>query len=581
MKNVGLALSLVLGALVSAAGCSAQSGPPAEEDSLDSVSSALPVGSSGVGGSGGVSCSDICDGSCERVGRCVCNGTCGGGLVCASGRCIQKTCTPSCAPGSCGLSNGCGGTCACAAPNYNTSPGPNQFLFTENGQYILRSFINPAPYNGSSLRGQWSLDGYYEGVDVAALTSRCVNDITLQYQGAPLGDSNASELELFGRDPQQVLADLTALSDGQIMNGGWTTQVSQPYDLPSVVAVPYPSNFGASTTTPVTLKLASNQFWPSGSDPSTATVASEASCTNSGRGGERSGAVKAVAEYQIGLCAASVDLSSTFGDVVNGVWNKFATSGDLSNQIRKYLWAFSAPALADASNPSSVETRALLAYHFSADHAALGSDVFGLYQLDVGLSNGFLTMTSSKIRNDNNGAGYGWAIGNHLDTNLTQDLPNQFNQQAAAKQHIKNVFFGTATDCGQTAASLSSNINATTLAAAGFPSATPVQVAQAQCAFGDPSACNVPGVAAVASQWSYVPADGQCGFDLRAKRMNAMSDEIQLVWFDSRDVRDPNFAFFVFAKALGQDGSMCTAGPRQLNGPVSYSRGFANVGWGN
>ena len=87
------------------------------------------------------------------------------------------------------------------------------------------------------------------------------------------------------------------------------------------------------------------------------------------------------------------------------------------------------------------------------------------------------------------------------------------------------------------------------------------------------------------SNWDCDPVSSFARFHLRAERLVAYPDHVQLVWFDSVDTANPNYAFYAAVVPLGADSQMCNAAPTNVGAGfpsrvidfsfVNVERGFA------
>jgi hypothetical protein len=53
-------------------------------------------------------------------------------------------------------------------------------------------------------------------------------------------------------------------------------------------------------------------------------------------------------------------------------------------------------------------------------------------------------------------------------------------------------------------------------------------------------------------------AESVCKMFLPASRVNVYPDELELVWFDGRDVKNPSYALYVALLGLDQDQQLCS-----------------------
>lgn len=458
---------------------------------------------------------------------------------------------------------------------------PNGFVFSRADRSVVaQRFVSP------SLGAE---NVFFAPPDLGGLSFVCADDLFLTFQRSAYHASTKAEIHLFARDSASIVSDLVQLSDADIASGAWTRQTAIPSALPRVVAMPYPLNAQSSTTAAATLGFEPRMFWGTSPDLGTPNVANESSCD----GSAHRGAIRSVAVYQDALCATTLPLDDLLAQVTTGLWDGFRTNGSLSNPAQQYTHAVSTLGRGEPSGPYDVRAGFLLAFHYGAQVLGIGSDVWGLYRYRFGLDDGVLAIDKTqRLRVDGSG-GLGSTFVQKLEASLDGELPARVGSSARGQQMQTLPISrecAAVTECGSSADALAALVTPLSMAAAGIANPTNDQIMHVRCALGSAVACRAIGRSADLSRaWSCPdptwangvdPASGKvCRLVTRAKRLTAMSDELQLVWFDDAELDNPAFAIRVAGGSTAQQ-RMCTAAPRAVGAQGYYVRAVSSVGVG-
>jgi len=486
---------------------------------------------------------------------------------------------------------GLGSVMACGDPNRN------KIEFTSRtDEFIFRFFSKPgeSPYIGP----KWSRVPEY-----------CINDVKVAFQRDPFLQSRDSEAHLFAQDPQQILDRLNGLSDADIKAARWSERTSQPTALASVMVIPYPHSSQPDVTKPLVLQLQSSTFWRA---PDTNVVGTDLACHRYTDTNQLSneGSIKTAVLYQRGMCSRDQELDEILALVGDRLFQEYsATKVDLDtlqNPERVYFHAIPTLGVNEDENLYALRGGFELWFHFKSTFRVLPGEQWGKARYrfttvpefsKVATPNGGVLQLSTESVEVHASGGYDFAFRDRLQQRLN-DLPGEFVKATRERQslfvpvvsQVNECRVGR--DCGPAATALAGQLTIDKLRAAGVESPTDDHVRRLRCALADPEACTALGRNPqweVPVRWTCFghpnnpkqPAPATCNLVVPFRRLNPMTDRLNLVFVDEPDFDSAAYALYV----LGFDAeartapALCTSRPYSAPRPFDL-RGYSVVGWG-
>jgi len=432
------------------------------------------------------------------------------------------------------------------------------------------------------------------------LPNTCVDGLQESFQARDFGRTQYSEAVLFARDPASVEGELAQLSDAAKLTDAWDRVAAVPQPLPNPLSLPVALTVEGqgSDPSPATAFPTAAAFW--GTAPPVLNSLQYRSCAPLGTIRQTSGAtINTYVVYHHGACDNEQDLTGIIKMVVDGLWDQFSSSGELSDKQSHYRHAISVielGSLTDGKNGNTVplsDVRGgfLLTFHFRGNILGTNNEVWGTYKYLFSLSDGILQIAQPDVTRcslDSSGP-WGWKLKDKLQKGMEKSLPQTLQQTFSTNQEVTLPLpAGTNCtvigDCIISSGFLANAITLKSLQAVGVPSPTASQLSRLRCAVGSAIDCQNLGRAApdFSKLWDCTQGPKgtsaqPCKFRLPAKRLLMLPDSLDLVWFDDFEFDNPVFGVFV---AGGQSASqkLCTAAPPTVGPTGYYVRQFAKAG---
>lgn len=423
----------------------------------------------------------------------------------------------------------------------------------------------------------------------------CLGDVVARFERSGYEPDSANretrlEAHLFLRDPNEMHDTLGAMTDAKILDGTWATETKTPDTRPRVLVMPLPAPPNASTSTEAALGTTRYPAWhpgPSGhviaKHPETYQCHALANPSYIGSGH----AVRGLALYDRGACETSVSIRSDIApallsQALSRVKDGLSKAGAVKTGHR-YNVAASYTRFEDSTPKGGL----FWAFHFVANEE---THIWGNYRLEFTLNDRGVPSLDVKefAYHATGGMAPSWGEwihhGSLLNKSLAEEVTLGFEDAARQRLLITTPFVTEAAcDKNDTPEQLATKCAsaATDLANLVVPASRQIDgrdLTQAErdrlkCSIGDTDACGDDSRARTIRKERWIcgefPAepkgrtDGKCNFVVPVKRINALPDQLGLVFFDQRQEFD-NAAVAVTPLA---EARMCAA-PEPVGGAV-------------
>ena len=472
----------------------------------------------------------------------------------------------------------------------------NMLRFLEPDSSVLKStFLSPSQPTYAITR-----------TTLKPASDQCLSDVTTSFQLDPVRPNGArAEAHIYSRDPNEVHDTFASMTDDQIRAGRWNREATSPSVLPMVAALPYPSALQPDLTQPLLTNLGTLAIWGSGPDIKYLNSAhsSEFFChrfKSAADAVEIGPSVQAAVVYRRSLCSqyltyartaaiGSAPLNDVLEGVTQNVWQNFksgAKSAATVSQTLGYSKAISYVHL-NATDPRDVTGGFIYSFHFGAND----SDFWGTFRYEFGLDYaGVLMVTPTQIAWHDTGslapelgegtvspglkAALGDAHGTLANTIkgralAAQTIPNpSSNQLPGSNLQLEDFFQKYACEpskpdtvpaaCAD-AASFLAELVRLKLVNSGTQ-LTDVQLNTLRCSFGDRKSCSAvqtDPTPILNARWRCAPAIAAntppyCHFVVPFKRLNAMPDQVELVFFDGPEYANAAYGLSLLAPSMCQ-----------------------------
>ena len=480
----------------------------------------------------------------------------------------------------------------------NSGNGHLSFLELPQGDIFLSKFV-PEPLTGLAWHGTdiiGSLDLANKGLGPAA------PQIEVRYRLSNPDFAAQHEVLLFARDPEETFQVLQQMLDD---SNGWSKEVS-PENLPVALTAVYPPNNSFVSQQEIHVFPSVSDFWPPPVAPS-------------GPGTRPQGfaSIKAARVVNHGLCSNELQISTILEQVSDAVWGKFQEGiqheTNCITQIRQWSHATSFLHQTTDLEPAQFGGFFLnFAFRTIDKHPTIKDDYIKFnvdywFRLRDGRLSAELTYNLSQAD-----GGFGDSIAAGLFPGLLNDVGAGIFQQADASQQYHGLDLTKEQDLDVYPCKLQGvGRDDPTLPADESPSAcqmlidritndallggatlTPPLNSNERAAVsetvkrsvivnGKPNFENL----RCAKLKSGLPGEGRCEYVLRAKRLNAFPDEVELVFLDgNRELANPAYPIWLAlqharTQGLIGDNPLCSRQPvttPTANRPfVSAHRGYA------
>ncbi|MEJ7731094.1 MAG: hypothetical protein WKG00_18000 [Polyangiaceae bacterium] len=394
----------------------------------------------------------------------------------------------------------------------------------------------------------------------AALTETPLGSVDVRY----LSDVNRTEAHVFAFDPKERLELLRSDSFNilkEIDPSLWLDATEPVRALPYDVVLPYPTE-GIFSGTFASLDLERSYFFDSIPNPWGPAAVPDGQ-----------GSVKAARVYDHGACSLQRPVSSIYDVVNERLFETFGRQAEVEQDCGIEVLRYGSHAVTyldhDPGDPVSARGGFMLDFHYYIDtHNIFAANIDIWFNSDFrfqltgpgaalqdGTPVGAGVLDVAPRINYFHVDGYGaQGIADRLQTGLAETLPDTLRAVSLDEQS-RNPFEGSSscdpaddTPCVGAAGILGVGVAAGATALGLLPDeSVALQLLVANDGGNAHWRCvrTTPGADACDS--NPPPAEHECRFVTRAKRLNVYPDAVELVWFDGKELDNPAYALWVAA----------------------------------
>jgi hypothetical protein len=420
--------------------------------------------------------------------------------------------------------------------------------------------------------------------DLADARGVCLGDVVARFQrGGYEPDSSGREIRLeahiYLRDPNEVHDTLAAMTDAKVLDGTWAAETNTPEGRPRVLVMPIPTPPSGSTSHQAALGTAYYPAWHPGPSRFVITNHPEmyqchalASPNTIGSGH----AVRGLALYDRGTCENSVSIGGVIApkllsQALNRVKDGLSKAGAITTGHR-----YNVAASYTRFEQSIPKGGLFWAFHFVANEE---THIWGNFRLELVLNDrGVPSLDVKELAyHATGGMASTWGRALHDGSVFNKPLADETRvgfENGATQQLLITTPFVAAVSCEEndTPEQLATKCSpvAADLAKLAVPESRQVDgrvLTQAErdrlkCSIGDASGCGDDSRARAIRTQRWICGEfpdgsttGKCNFVIPVKRINALPDQLGLVFFDNR------YEFDNAALAVAQlaEARMCAA----------------------